>query len=88
MLTQVNVDEPKGSFDGEKVSFTVASNDQLVDAEDYQKLILTQKQGVPVKLSARAMPSRASKMIGPAAGSKDDNRAVLVKSYSNRRAQT
>src|SRR6267154_2983752 len=46
MLGQVNVDSPKGSFDGEVASYTVASNDQLKDAKEYQSLILTQKNGV------------------------------------------
>jgi len=52
MLGQVNVDSPKGSFDGDLASYTVASNDQLIDAKDYQSLILTQKNGVPIKLSS------------------------------------
>jgi hydrophobe/amphiphile efflux-1 (HAE1) family protein len=52
MLGQVNVDEPKGSLDGANHSYTLASNDQLSDARDYQNLILTQKHGVPIKLSA------------------------------------
>jgi len=77
MLQQVNVDEPKGSFDGEKTSFTVASNDQLVDADDYQKLILTQKNGVPVKLSAlgQAIEGVENDRSGGWFGT---NRAVLV----------
>src|SRR5882724_10724879 len=52
MLGQVNVDSPKGSFDGELASYAVASNDQLTDAKDYQSLILTQKNGIPIRLSS------------------------------------
>ena len=52
LLGQVNVDEPKGSLDGINHSYTLASNDQLTDAKDYQNLILTQKHGTPVKLSS------------------------------------
>ena len=54
MLGQVNVDAPKGVLDGADVAYTVASNDQLVDAKDYQNLILTLKHGTPVKLSSLA----------------------------------
>jgi len=51
-LGQVNVDEPKGSLDGERLSFTLDSNDQLLDAEDYQKLVVAEKPRGPVRLSA------------------------------------
>src|SRR5260221_117229 len=52
MLGQVNVDSPKGSFDGETSSYTLVSNDQLSEAKDYEKLILTQRSNVPIQLSA------------------------------------
>ncbi|HEY6166436.1 MAG TPA: efflux RND transporter permease subunit, partial [Verrucomicrobiae bacterium] len=51
-LGQVNVNAPKGSFDGENFSYTITSNDQLNEAEGYQSLILTQRKGVPIQLSA------------------------------------
>src|SRR5207253_8894409 len=51
LLGRVNVDSPKGSFDGEQRAYTLASNDQLFEASKYQSLILTQKNGVPIKLS-------------------------------------
>ena len=52
LLGRVNVDSAKGSFDGEKLSYTLQSNDQLAAAKNYRSLILTQKQGVPIKLEA------------------------------------
>jgi len=52
MLGQVNVDQAKGSFDGQKVAYMLDSNDQLLRAQDYQNLILTQKVSGPIKLSA------------------------------------
>jgi hydrophobe/amphiphile efflux-1 (HAE1) family protein len=51
LLGKVNVDSPKGSFDGARHAYTIAANDQLFDASKYQSLILTQKNGVPIKLS-------------------------------------
>jgi hydrophobe/amphiphile efflux-1 (HAE1) family protein len=52
LLGQVNVDRPKGAFDGESLSYTLASNDQLSDADNYHSLILTSRNGVPVTLEA------------------------------------
>jgi len=52
LLGQVNVDSPKGSFDGERNSYTLASNDQLFDPEKYQSLIITQKQNIPIRISS------------------------------------
>jgi hydrophobe/amphiphile efflux-1 (HAE1) family protein len=51
LIGQVNVDSPKGSLDGPKNSYAIASNDQLFEAKKYQSLVLTQKGGVPIKLS-------------------------------------
>ena len=51
-LGNVNVDSPKGSLNGKMDSYTLASNDQLTNAQDYQDLILMQRHGVPIKLSS------------------------------------
>jgi hydrophobe/amphiphile efflux-1 (HAE1) family protein len=47
-----NKDEPKGAIDGDIVSFTVDTNDQLFTAADYKDLIIGQRNGVPITLSA------------------------------------
>ena len=52
LLSQMNVDEPKGSFDDAHSSYTITSNDQLMEAKDYERLILTQRKGVPLRLDA------------------------------------
>src|SRR5260221_985542 len=46
-----NKDEPKGAI-GDIVSFTVNTNDQLFTASDYRNLIIGQRNGVPIPLSA------------------------------------
>jgi HAE1 family hydrophobic/amphiphilic exporter-1 len=51
-LGQVNVDEPKGSINGPTKSYTLLCNDQLTNADDYQGLILTERNGTPIKLNA------------------------------------
>jgi multidrug efflux pump len=52
VLQGQNKDEPKGAIDGDQISFTVNTNDQLFNAVDYQNLIIGQKNGVPIPLSA------------------------------------
>src|SRR5579864_2618653 len=51
-LGQVNVDEPKGSIEGHGLSFTLDSNDQMLEAKYYQRLVLAEKIKGPVRLSA------------------------------------
>jgi hydrophobe/amphiphile efflux-1 (HAE1) family protein len=53
-LGKVNVDMPKGSVDGEQASYTIYSNDQLHEADDYRRLIVAQKNGTPIRLSSVA----------------------------------
>jgi hydrophobe/amphiphile efflux-1 (HAE1) family protein len=77
LLGQVNVDVPKGSFDGEQVSYSIASNDQLLDASDYQSLIITQKHNVPIKLSALGKVFEGVEN-GKLAGWSGRRRAVLL----------
>ncbi|MDD5198904.1 MAG: multidrug efflux RND transporter permease subunit [Terrimicrobiaceae bacterium] len=50
VITQANVNAPKGSFDGRKQSFTIGSNDQILTAADFKPLILTYRNGAPVRL--------------------------------------
>ncbi len=77
LLSQVNMDLPKGSFDGEQHSHTLVSNDQLLDAKGYEDLILTQRRGIPIQLSAlgRAIESVENQRVAGWAGT---NRSVLV----------
>ena len=77
LLSQVNVDSPKGSFDGDQLSYMLASNDQLLEAKGYQDLILTQRSNAPIKLSAlgRAFDGTENARV---AGWSGTNRAVLV----------
>ncbi len=51
LITQANVNAPKGSFDGTRQSFTIGSNDQLASASAYRDLIIAYKNGAPVRMS-------------------------------------
>jgi len=53
-LGSVNQDLPKGSVDGDDRSFAIYSNDQIMQASGYQKLILSQTNNIPILLSSFA----------------------------------
>src|SRR5438105_5328939 len=77
LLGQANVDSPKGSLNDEQHSYTLVSNDQLLEAKDYQNLIITQRRNIPVRLSTlgRAVDSVESQRV---AGWSGTNRAALI----------
>jgi multidrug efflux pump len=50
-LAQANVDLAKGSIDGQRQSFTVGANDQLLSSEGYKPVIVAYRGGAPVRLS-------------------------------------
>jgi len=77
LLEQVNVDEPKGSIEGHGLSYTLDSNDQMLEAKYYQRLVLAEKIKGPVRLSAmgRAIDGVENTLQ---AGWANTNQAVLV----------
>jgi hydrophobe/amphiphile efflux-1 (HAE1) family protein len=50
VISQANVNAPKGSFDGSSQAFTIGSNDQILSAADFKPLILAYRNGAPVRL--------------------------------------
>jgi hydrophobe/amphiphile efflux-1 (HAE1) family protein len=76
-LEQVNVDSPKGSVEGDRLSYTLVSNDQLLQGNAYQDLILTQRNNAPIKLSALGKAFDGTENIR-VAGWSGTNHAVLV----------
>ena len=50
-ISNANVNEAKGNFDGKQQAFTIGANDQLLTAKDYLPLIVAYHNGAPVKLS-------------------------------------
>ena len=76
-LSQVNVNLPLGSLDGDGVSHTIVINGQLTDARPYQQLVLRQTNNIPIRLDAfgRAVEGVENDRL---AGWSGTNRAVLV----------
>ena len=52
LIGKVNVDSPKGSVEDRNLFYALESNDQIFEAKDYHSLILTQSNGVPIRLSS------------------------------------
>ena len=50
-ISNLNVNTPKGSFDGPSRSFTINANDQLQNISDYNKAIIAYRSGRPVMLT-------------------------------------
>jgi multidrug efflux pump len=69
-ISAANSNAAKGSFDGPKRAYTINSNDQLVTVDDYKKLIVTYKNGAPVRMSdvARVINSAENNQLGAWAG--------------------
>ena len=51
-IAAANVNQAKGSFDGAARASTIDANDQLKSAAEYANLIVTYKNGAPVRLNA------------------------------------
>src|SRR5271163_5306597 len=50
-LGNANVDQAKGTFDGQHQAFTIGANDQLLSSEGYRSIIIAFRNGAPVRLS-------------------------------------
>jgi hydrophobe/amphiphile efflux-1 (HAE1) family protein len=50
VLAVANSDASKGSINGARQSFTIAANDQLVKAEDYDNVIIAYRNGAPIRV--------------------------------------
>jgi multidrug efflux pump len=50
-IIAANVNQAKGNFDGRRQAYTIEANDQLLKAEDYQKLVIAYRPTGPVMLT-------------------------------------
>ena len=65
-ISAANANGAKGSIDGPTRSYSINSNDQLLAAEDYQKLIIAYRNGAAVRVSdvARVVESAENTQLG------------------------
>jgi len=69
-ITAANANSAKGSFDGPQRSYTINANDQLLTVEDYRNLIVSWRNGAPVRMLevARVVDSAENNRLGAWAG--------------------
>ncbi len=65
-ITAANANGAKGSIDGPTRSYSINSNDQLLAAVDYQKLVIAYRNGAAVRVSdvARVVESAENTQLG------------------------
>ena len=76
-IGNANVNQAKGSFDGPERASTIDANDQIKLAAEYEKVIVTYRNGAPVRLSDVADVIDGAENVNLAAW-RDQTPAVIV----------
>jgi len=76
-LTQANVDQAKGTFDGPHQAYTINANDQLISSDSYRPLIIAYRNGAPVRLTDIATVLEGVENVQQAAWA-NQNPAVIL----------
>ena len=74
VLTNITVDDPKGSIDGQNQSYTIYANDQLTKAEPYNNVIIGYRNGAAIRSAGCRSSGRRAAKSG--AGGMDERKAV------------
>ncbi|HEX4234065.1 MAG TPA: efflux RND transporter permease subunit [Caldimonas sp.] len=79
-IAAANANSAKGSFDGPKRSYSINANDQLLTADDYKNLVISYKNGAPVRLVdvARVVDSAENTRLGAWAGKSGELRPAII----------
>ncbi|HEY3634274.1 MAG TPA: efflux RND transporter permease subunit [Caldimonas sp.] len=79
-IAAANTNSAKGSFDGPKRAYSINANDQLLTADDYKKLVVSYKNGAPVRLTdvARVVDSAENTRLGAWAGKTGELRPAII----------
>nr|HET7859934.1 efflux RND transporter permease subunit [Caldimonas sp.] len=79
-IAAANANSAKGSFDGPKRAYTINANDQLLTVDDYKQLVVTYKNGAPVRLAdvARVVESAENTRLGAWAGRNGELRPAII----------
>src|ERR1022692_4746452 len=76
-LGQANVNQAKGNLDGPRQAFTIWANDQLLTSDSYKPIVITYKNGAPVRIMDVANVIDSAENVKMAAW-KNDVPAVIV----------
>ncbi|GEP59756.1 efflux RND transporter permease subunit [Reyranella soli] len=77
VIAQANVDMPRGTLNGPRQTYTINTNDQLLDPESYNSLILAYRNGSPVRVRdvGRAIDGPENNLV---AGWFNHKRAIIL----------
>jgi multidrug efflux pump len=76
-IASANVNQPKGTLDGARQSYTIATDDQLFKAEAFRPLVLAYKDGSAIRLRDVASAEDGVEN-SELAGWADDKRAIIL----------
>ncbi len=76
-ISNANQSQAKGSFDGATRASTIGTNDQLKTAEQYRNLVITYRNGAPIRISDIANVVEAAENTQLAAWANRDHAVVL-----------
>src|SRR5271169_5297597 len=76
-LGNANVDQAKGTFDGQHQAFTIGANDQLITSEGYRNIIIAYRNGAPVRLSDVATAIDGSENVRQSAWANNQPAVIL-----------
>ncbi|MDP3009531.1 MAG: MdtB/MuxB family multidrug efflux RND transporter permease subunit [Methylococcales bacterium] len=76
-ITNANVNQPKGMFDGATRSATIDANDQLRSAAEYKALIIAYRDGRPISLADVADTTDAAENVHLAAWANGEAAVVV-----------
>src|SRR5262249_4393350 len=76
-LSQANVDQAKGFFDGPHQAYTIGDNDQLTSSAEYKPLIVAYRNGDPVRLQDVATVIDGAENVNQAAWANSNPSVIL-----------
>src|SRR5713226_6905708 len=76
-LAQANVNQAKGNLDGPRQAFTIWANDQLLTADAYKPIVVSYRNGAPVRIMDVADVVDSAENVKQAAW-ENDKPAVIV----------
>jgi hydrophobe/amphiphile efflux-1 (HAE1) family protein len=80
IISQQNVDLPKGTLNSPSVSYTLSTNDQLIHPEPYNNMIIAYRNGSPVRIRdvGRAITGPVNDLLG---GWANKQQAIILAVY-------
>jgi len=76
-LSQANVDQAKGNFDGPHQAYTIGANDQILSSAGYRPLIIAYRNGAPIRLTDVATVLDGAENVKQAAWSGEQPAVIL-----------